>query len=133
MPAQSKIAGPKMFKHAFLVHDVKVGFHVFMEDDMIMRIAECKQFWLLDGRFSENDLVRWADDIRNHRMTTINAMINTVKIDSKQWKEMSKYFDEELAYLKKGEYDAIKTALLAITEGHVKKGEQALRNAGIIQ
>ena len=128
-------------KFAMFVEDVEIVFHVFEEG--VTHEVLAKQFWLLDGRFTGEELVEWSQDIINSRLTTmaevdsrlndIDANCATAKIFGCDWENMNLHVKECIKELSREEYVAWMLGLDSICDGRPRLGEMFLRNAGVIK
>ena len=75
---------------------------------------------------------RWADDIINERVTTIDAMLAVVKIKATEWPAITEILPAGLQVLTRETFKAWCDALKNFCDGNVAEAETTLRNAGLM-
>ena len=78
------------------------------------RVIEMR-IWLLAGTFNHDELVDWANAIRDGHATMIDAMIGVVSINVDQWPRLVEYFQPGMAMITSQAHDGIQLALNEVT------------------
>ena len=116
-------------RHAILIEDTNVTYQSW---GSVMTYHLAKRIWLLEGGFSQRELMDWAEAIQDgERLSSIQARITMAKVWAHTW-QLVINLENGLSPLNADNYMTWLGALEAFDNGQIHEGELLLRDACLI-